>query len=349
MTAAANAPAASVSAVLENLSLVASSAESATKCVDKLLSSKDLAELGEGSPGISLLALKADCMAAYLHALGVRTLFGVEAIAEKLENESADSDGTIAADGADNNNEVQDIDDDIRKLLVTERVVLERGVRPLEKKINYQVQKLLRATAGKSTKKAEKEPAAGDDEGSNSDQNSGTSEGEEDFDGDDLPLTYKPRPNLLVSADSKKDSSSSAKSSSSTKKYVPPKINPTKLPTAKPLSASQRRAARPHKNQALEEYISETTSTLPESAPSVGSNVLNHGRGGTRTQRAQVREDRVSKYEEENFTRLADDSKKKRKKPRTDEFMGETWDFGRGNSIYGAVKRKKRSVYDRSK
>ncbi|KAK9390192.1 hypothetical protein V1515DRAFT_589487 [Lipomyces mesembrius] len=333
--------------LVSGLRTVISSIEATSKSIDNLLQSYDVASLGKGSPGISLLGLKADTMASYVHHLGLRSLFALS---------------QIAGDNVGNEQQTQDqeevcmdpklLDKAIRELLVTDRVILERGVRPLEKKIEYQIQKMLRAISIAPTNKANAtDEGASDIEKSGdseekSDSANGAASADRDEEEDDLPLSYRPRPNLLVANTPRELTISS----SSTKKYVPPKINPTKLPSTKTLAsqAAAKQTNRMHRNQALEEYLEETTSTAPEAAPSVGANVLGHGRGGTRTQRAQAKEDKIRGYEEANFVRLQDEGKNKRKKPRQDEFMGENWDLSTGN-IYGAVKRKKKSVWDRNR
>ncbi|KAK9246356.1 hypothetical protein V1506DRAFT_174960 [Lipomyces tetrasporus] len=325
--------------LVSSLKTVISSVDATSKSIDTLLNSGDLANLGKGSPGISLLGLKADTIASYVHNLGLRLLF---ALAQVAGDEAANE--PHMQDGEEDRMDSKQMDTAIRKLLVTDRVILERGVRPLERKIEYQIQKLLRTASAASTKHSnasEREKSSDDDERSGSERAASADDDEEE---DDLPLSYKPRPSLLVAST---PTESSSKSSLSTKKYVPPKINPTKLTSTKGKAATKQ-TKRMQRNQALEEYLEETTSTAPEAAPSVGANVLEHGRGGTRTKRAQANEDRVRGYEEANFLRLQDQGKNKRKQNRQDEFMGENWSLGTGD-IYGAVKRKKRSVWDRNK
>ncbi|KAK9379574.1 uncharacterized protein V2V93DRAFT_373082 [Kockiozyma suomiensis] len=323
--------------VLSALKATISSIDAASSSVQKLLASDDLEQLGKGSPGISLLGLKADTMASYLHNLGVRSLFALSRISEEEED---------GEDEEENKLKPEELDLSIRKLLVTDRVILERGIRPLEKKIEYQIQKLLRAAAASPKKVKKVDQSDGDsDLDTSSEVESEKDEDDEEEELDDLPLSYKPRPNLLVSSEPKA-SAASPKSSSAPKKYVPPKINPTKLPSTRnmsgPVDKSQRQ--RVQRNRALEEYIAQSTSLAPETEVSVGSNVLDHGRGGTRTQIAQAKEDRVRGYEESNFVRLADDGKKKRK-PRSNDFMGENWDIGGGD--YSQAKRKKKNAWNR--
>ncbi|KAK7206074.1 hypothetical protein BZA70DRAFT_275632 [Myxozyma melibiosi] len=340
--------------LLAALKATVASVDATSASVKKLLASDDLEQLGKGSPGVSLLSLKANSMAGYLHNLGVRSLFALSTLSEKEESSSKSSDEENEAGGDNNEMAPAELDLEIRKLLVTDRVVLERGIKPLEKKIEYQIQKLLRAAnnppkAVTKTLKhsgSDSESSAEDDDDDASEDEDEKEDDEEQEELDDLPLSYKPRPNLLVSSEPEASSTSSFSKASAPKKYVPPKINPTKLPSTRNMSGPVDKAQRQRvqKNRALEEYIAQSTSLAPEAEVSVGSNVLNHGRGGTRTQMAQVKEDRVRGYEESNFVRLAEDGKKKRK-PRSDEFMGENWDLGGGD--YSQAKRKKKGVWDR--
>ncbi|KAK9375324.1 uncharacterized protein V1513DRAFT_44701 [Lipomyces chichibuensis] len=331
--------------LVSGLRTVISSIDATSKSIDNLLQSNEVVGLGKRSPGISLLGLKADTMASYVHHLGLRSLFALSQLAGDNNGDEQKSQDQVEVCM-----DPKLLDKAIRELLVTDRVILERGVRPLEKKIEYQIQKMLRAiTPTKQSKPTDEgafdiEKSGDNDEKSDSETRAASTDGDEEE--DDLPLSYKPRPNLLV-ANTPRESTIS---SSSTKKYVPPKINPTKLPSTKALAgqAAAKQTNRMHRNQALEEYLEETTSTAPEAAPSVGANVLGHGRGGTRTQRAQAQEEKIRGYEEANYVRLQDEGKNKRKKPRQDEFMGENWDLSTGN-IYGAVKRKKKSVWDRNR
>ncbi|KAK9467527.1 hypothetical protein V1512DRAFT_275498 [Lipomyces arxii] len=311
----------------ESLRTVVSSLESTLLSIENLLESDDVKNLDSSSPGISLLNLKSSTVASYLHHLALRSLYALN----ELDTEK-EKDGNL--------------DSNIRKLVVTDRVVLERGVRPLEKKIDYQVNKLLRAATAPPRIHSHSQKHSGSESDSDQDSSSSSNEDDDDDDdGDNLLLSYKPRPNLLSAPKQPTTATTNVKQA----KYVPPKINPTKLPSTRSSSVLDRnkKPVRIPKNRALEEYLEQTTSNLPESSVSVGSNVLEHGRGGTRTRDAQAKEDRVRGYEEENYVRLPEDGKKKRKKQRNDEFMGENWDFT--GADYSSVKRKKKSVWDRNR
>ncbi|KAK9461806.1 uncharacterized protein V1516DRAFT_673031 [Lipomyces oligophaga] len=333
---------------------VSSSIESVNQRIKTLLDSSDLAQLGKDSAGVSLMGLKDETMTSYLHDLVLRCLISLASSDQELIEEESSANETLDQGPK----SLDEFDDEVRKLIVTDRVILERGVRPLEKKIEYQIQKLLRAADApiKTSKFAKKiDYNSDEDESALSDeQTSGNAfgedeeenEDEEEDEEDDLPLSYKPRPNMLVNSTSSRTKQS--KESSKPAKYIPPKINPTKLPSTRNTSGQQsaKLVNKLRKNTALEEYITETTSTAPESAPSVGANVLAHGRGGTQTTRDLAQESRIRGYEEMNFIRLAE-NKSKRKKPNQNEFMGEDWDLGSGD--YSAARRKKRSIWDRNR
>ncbi|KAK9479360.1 hypothetical protein V1514DRAFT_362567 [Lipomyces japonicus] len=327
---------------LNQLKNLVSSVEAASKSIDALQSSEEITNFQNGGvPGISLLGLKTDIMASYVHDLALRVLFSTG----RLKRLNHTDDGDVADE------DYEKMDKKIRELIVTDRTILERGIRPLEKKIDYQINKALRAAA--NPPKAQKANISGSDGGSDGGSDSEKEE-IEDIEQDLVPLSFKPRPNLLVSEATGTNDQSSKRAKDEDgklKKYVPPKINPTKLPFTSQLSGfseDKPNRSRQRRNQALEEYLAQTGSGAPEAAPSVGSNVLQHGRGGTRTAKSQAKEDRVRGYEEDNFVRLQDDGKNKRKKSRqNDEFMGENWDIGTGD--YSSTKRKKKSVWDRNR
>ncbi|KAK9456133.1 hypothetical protein V1511DRAFT_496641 [Dipodascopsis uninucleata] len=331
---------------MNSLKDIVSGVEKATKEISDILNGEDLNELASNAdrvPGISLLNAKAEIMASYLGDMTLRMLSATSALAARKEQERQVEGGE--------KDEVPPIEiereDDIRKLIIVNRVFLERGIKPLEKKIDYQIHKLIRAgntVLEKKTKisKSKSSKNTSDTDDSNDEQDDSDS-GEDE----EIPLSFKPRPNMLVSVEKE---SNEAKTENSKSKYIPPKINPTKLPSTNTMNGptdSKVKTTRRKRNQALEEYIEQTTSMIPEAAPSVGSNVLQHGRGGTRTAKEQVKEDRVRNYEESNFIRLQEMGKKQKKRRARDEFMGENWDFGIGD--YGSTKKKKKSLWDRNK
>lgn len=101
----------------------------------------------------------------------------------------------------------------------------------------------------------------------------------------------------------------------------------------------------------MEEYL-KYSSSAPMVEQSIGSGILEHGRGGEKTDRDRKREEEVQRYEEDNFVRLPGANKKERsklKKARAGAFFGEDW--GVGGDIGEATKRKRggSSMWEKSK
>ncbi|KAK9471110.1 uncharacterized protein V1510DRAFT_404500 [Dipodascopsis tothii] len=266
--------------------------------------------------GVSLLTLKTELLESYVQALAVQIAGAVGSAAGRGP----------AAERA-------------RQLLVTDRVTLEKGVRPLEKKIEYQLTKLVEAARQQDAKAAARSQTGSDDDGSDDDEDA---------------LAFRPRPEALAAA---------AAPASASGAYVAPRIS-----AARP-AAKGERPARAKRNFALEEYIAEHgtgSGAAPEAAPSVGSTtrLVKVGRGRQYADKSEreLREDaRVRDYEEDNFVRTDQFGGKKRaaKKARgraADQFMGEDWGFtnkrkGATDGIYDAVKRKRprESVWERNR
>lgn len=244
-------------------------------------------ESGESWRGdkVSLLSLKNGSMLSYLSSLMV-------VLGEKLGKDGVASRG--------------------REEAIEQRVVLERGVKPLEKKLGYQLDKLTRAymrmeadlqagqVSSTSGKEKEKEAAAAAED----DDDSSESEDETQF---------RPNGSAMVTgktsgkASAEANAASSADAEASGSIYRPPKISAALPPQH---HFEDKFNAQEHKDkssrsrmQAMEEYLKET-SEQPEWEASIGANIVNHGRGGVKTSRDTERERDIQRFEEENFTRL---------------------------------------------
>ncbi|KAF7504546.1 hypothetical protein GJ744_002102 [Endocarpon pusillum] len=287
--------------------------------------------------GISLLDTKNDLLLSYLQNL-------VFLIVLKLRH--CNGGGGSAGDGG-----CVAIGDEVVKGLVETRVYLEKGVRPLEARLRYQIEKVVRAadeverSAGtwkngprgriRNGMRATEEGA----DASNSDSDSTSrSAGSEDTTAshengtqpeiDDL--SYRPNPSALLRKSHPSDSIKSTSRSSGA--YRPPQIAPTSMSTTGTANAASRSALRNRKSHLLDEYISTELSSNPLAEPSIGSNstILNRGRGALST-RERDKERERTEYEERNFSRLPRESKaEKRKnmgrdgaKARRDGFGGE--------------------------
>ncbi|KIW24093.1 uncharacterized protein PV07_09827 [Cladophialophora immunda] len=294
--------------------------------------------------GISLLDIKNDLLLSYIQNLAFLVII-------KLRNGYAGDASTELAS-------------EVTKQLVDLRVHLERGVRPLESKLKYQIDKVVRA-AEESDRRTAQKAAAGqesqkrptktttNENGSVSDDfDSGSEESAEDdavetnyTEGD---MSVGPRPAaLLRNMDTRKKEDQSVKSrSTGAGAYKPPRITPTAMP--EPASQRDRDVpARKRKSQLLDEYIDEELSTAPRAQASIGSNntIVKHGRGAMSSKEREKERERIE-YEERNFVRLPAESKAERRKARQrgemdkrDLFGGEDWTGlgGLGDRIHRSV------------
>ncbi|KAK4939071.1 hypothetical protein LTR10_020556 [Elasticomyces elasticus] len=277
--------------------------------------------------GISLLDVKNDLLLSYLQNLAFLTIL-------KLRNG-----GDI---------EKSEMGSEVVKKLVELRVYLERGVRPLENKLKYQIDKVTRAADDAERRAAQRsnDAPAVSEKSTTKSANQGSdisdvdSEEEDDDDTEQLTghmnedISAAPRPAALLrnQAASKKDTASTKSRATATGAYKPPRITPTSMPE----SASNRtndQPARKRRSQLLDEYIDEELSTAPRAQPSIGSNstIVKHGRG-TMSSRDREKERERTDYEERNFVRLPAISKAEKRKARLsgesnrrDLFGGEDW------------------------
>ena len=277
--------------------------------------------------GISLLDVKNDLLLSYLHNLVFLILLKLRHARSKEED-------------------LENINKELKQKLIELRVYLERGVRPLESRLKYQIDSTLRAAENSKlaadTKKVQKghkvQPNGATSEGSGS----GLDENDSDDADEDKTLAsthqddamlYKPN----LPAPSKRDqlASLSERDSSQTQGsngvYKPPRVNPTAMPD--PDKRGRGNEPRKRKSQLLNEYIDEEMSSAPRAQPSIGSNntILDNGRGG-HSQRDREKERERTEYEERNFTRLPGETKKEKREARRkgqsnsrDMFGGEDW------------------------
>lgn len=227
--------------------------------------------------------------------------------------------------------------DEVVKKLVELRVYLERGVRPLESRLKYQIDKVLRAADDASRSAAQKtsivpkttKPTNGsrvrDGSVSGSDHDSAI-----DGDDDAAPnaaeidhLAYRPNPGALVRPAQGADSRFAASNGI----YRPPRITPTALPTTQ--GREERAARKPTKSATLDEFISTELSSAPVAEPSIGSTIISGGRR-SKSQKERTKDTERQVYEESNFVRLPKESRKEKAKsaggrPRDGGYGGEEW------------------------
>lgn len=294
--------------------LLSALTESLTSATSSLPSDYD--QLLPPADGISLLDTKNILLLSYIQNLVFLIILKLRQTPQRDRNASTDlSAGAI-------------------KKLVELRVYMERGVRPLEGRLKYQIEKVLRAaddadraavkkTNGdvKSRKTDNLSPADDDVDSSDvSDADLDTSAPTKPSD-----LSYRPNPAALLR---KADGSTNAKSSTAhtSAAYKPPRITPTLMPQP---TGPAGRDHRQRKSRLLDEYVSSELSSAPLAEPSIGSNrtILDGGRGSLSARQREKERERTE-YEERNFARLPGESKAEKRKARA---KGE----GAARNVYG--------------
>jgi U3 small nucleolar ribonucleoprotein protein LCP5 len=265
--------------------------------------------------GISLLDVKNDLLLSYLQNL-------VFLILLKLRSRSDES-------GSQQELKLHPHDEVVQKL-VELRVYLEKGVRPLENRLKYNIDKIIR-TADDAARKMNQPTVKAkfrksrDNAGADSDASDAESAGSAQTEDDEDEMAYGPRGTAMArtKADASKEK---AKESSKDGIYRPPKITPMAMPTTEGREA--RRERRPGKSATLDEFVATELSSAPMAEPSIGSTIVNGGRH-TKSEKERREENERREYEESNFTRLAPISKKEQAKKRVrgqdGGFGGEEW------------------------
>ncbi|KAL9592806.1 MAG: hypothetical protein Q9179_006348, partial [Wetmoreana sp. 5 TL-2023] len=236
----------SESAIAHNLKSLSEALSSATECV--LL----VEALQPPTEGLSLLDVKNELLLSYIQNLVFLILF-------KIRNHNCLHEG--------NDGNTEPSYDDIVKNLVSLRLYLEKGVRPLESRLKYQLDKLLLAASEAEPKHQPVKDKPRKSKRSSS-ASSSTSASETEAPISDLSH----RPNLSAFTRPRASSPSTAKPNSSSGSnpniYRPPRITPTALPTTdRPNNPS----ARKRKNQMLDTFVAEELSSAPIAEPSIGT------------------------------------------------------------------------------
>ncbi|CAK7222552.1 hypothetical protein SCUCBS95973_004880 [Sporothrix curviconia] len=300
-----------------------------------------LSALTPPEDGLSLLDVKNELLLSYLEHM-------IFLILIKLRGASSKS-----SDAADLSLSNSDLGQSVVKKLVELRLYLEKGVRPLEEKLRYQVEKALRAaeeverTAKQKADAAEAAAKDSDDEsgsGSDSDSGSGSDAGgndneedeEEVFGNEEESAASRPNRGAFVRPASS-TAAAAAKARTGTAGdegggggggggvYRPPKIAPTMMPTTERRERAARRG--PLKSATMDEFIADELSSAPLAELSVGANIAGRGRHMTTASERQREEDRRA-YEEGNFVRLPKAGKKERAKQAAERGSSSQMSFG---------------------
>ncbi|QVM05885.1 hypothetical protein D8B26_000592 [Coccidioides posadasii str. Silveira] len=309
--------------------------DSISSALSSLPSNTPHEESGDGASilppvdGISLLDTKNEILLSYLQNLVFLLLLQVRQVSAPQP-----------APGTTRRNVVGSQPDEVIKKLTELRVYLERGTKPLEGKLKYQIDKVLKATddaerAQRSSlakkPRTRRENIGSDDDDNSSAESDFSDEGteldsEEDEEIDELAY----RPNLAAFSRGAQDTAEKAasqKSNAADGIYRPPKIKPTALPAEFSDRRSDREGRRPGKSRVIDEFVSAEMSAAPTAEPSIGSTIRAGGRE-VRTLRQREIETERRTYEETNFVRLPKESKKDRAKKGGNKqggFGGEDW------------------------
>ncbi len=264
--------------------------------------------------GISLLDVKNELLLSYLQNL-------VFLILLKLRESKAG--------GSDDKTDEQSLSDLVVTKLVELRLYLEKGARPLEDKLRFQIDKVLRAADDAERSATAAEEAAKADE---PDSESEAGSHEAGSDGEDgqtnapsgrkiADLQHRPnfsgfqRPAAATTSGREKNSSGV---------YRPPRIAPTSMPTTERRERTERKQG---KSATLEEFITDEMSAAPIAEPSIGTTIV-HGGRKIKTVNERRKEDERRDYEERNFVRLPKESKKDRAQKAKQEGRNSRMNFG---------------------
>jgi U3 small nucleolar ribonucleoprotein protein LCP5 len=260
--------------------------------------------------GISLLAVKNDLLLEYLHNLSFLVLLRLKKV------------------------RFGEFQDAVVKL-VELRVLMEKGVGPIEERLRYEIEKALDAV-----RKEEMEREKDDQEDEEEDDEDDEDEDEENWtktknqEGrDGQELAFRPNPSMLMKSATADDVSASAKKSSDGI-YKPPRISATAMPQQPDAStaASSSNTRKPARSRALDDFITTQLSSAPLSEPSIGTNIVRSGRGPHQSEREARIENQRREYEESHLVRLPKPSKKMSREERRrykseaeNSFGGEDW------------------------
>lgn len=247
----------------------------------------------------------------------------------------------------------EDLDTSVVKKLVELQVYLEKGVRPLEGRLKYQIDKVLQAAddakraedvpkprPGKVTAHSDEEDEEDEDESeddSDADSANGAALKANDID----DLQYRPNPSAFVRPADAADTRTKGELEDGV--YKPPRIQATAMPTTGPRDRTEKK---PMKSATLDEFVNTELSSAPFAEPSIGATTVSGGRR-RKSEREMNEEAERREYEERNYVRLPKESKKERAKRnrnggRDAGYGGEEWrDLGDGlDRIDKLTKRK---------
>ncbi|OUM54812.1 hypothetical protein BVG19_g4244 [[Candida] boidinii] len=319
----------------------------------------------EDLEGVSLLSLKNSSMLSYLNNLSIILNARVNQVTvPKSSKSSKDNKSNKLIDNEIRNKAIENA--------VTQRVILDKGVKSLEKKLGYQLDKFTNAyrrrekETNELTEKKTKELEDGDEDEDNEDEDD---EGDEDD--EDNAFSFRPDASAMIKASKgtatvKQTGRSNSESAdgdigdedgkeASSEKYKPPKISAMLPPTnPRDIDSNDNSGKRRRNLQSMDEYLAEL-GDAPTVEHSIGATIIDSGRS-MKTDKDRKKEEEITRYEEDNFTRLPTKatkiSAKEKAKKKKNEFFGEDWsmfDNTRDFNESASRKRKPGSAWDRAK
>lgn len=303
-----------------------------------------IAAIEHQADGISLLDVKNEILLSYVQNL-------VFLILLKLR-------------GSKDNSDSSNLDDSVREKLVELRLYLEKGARPLEEKLRFSIERFLRTAEDAQREEKEKQAQKDDDDDDDEDDDDDDDEDDEDSEANTgKPSLHKPgnmsaAPRFgalrddVTARPAQRDNAPSGV-------YRPPKRERQVMETER----KEKTDRRPNRSRTMDEFINSELSSAPLAEPSIGTTIV-HGGRKTKTEAERADEAERREYEETNFVRLPQESKKdKAKKARQSaraahQFGGEEWhDLGAGvdridrltKQKYGGKGSNVRAMLDKSR
>lgn len=286
--------------------------------------------------GITLLDAKNEIFLSYLQGLALRNLNVVRSLREGSSLE-----------------DVQKLNEKITRKLVEQRVYLERGVRPLEGKIKYQVERVVKAAEDEERMKQQQANGSSKangrvkKNGGREDRSGSESNSDEDEHSEESADEALARPNASSLNKASRDTAESDRRAKSKEDgvYRPPRVSATTMPST---AREEKQDRRPARSRTLDEYVNTELSAAPAAEPSIGSTITAGGRQN-KDARQLAREQERRNYEETNLVRLPKQSKKELAKTKGRDrqrdgggFGGEEWrDLGASIDRIGALTRRK--------
>ncbi|KXL50875.1 hypothetical protein M433DRAFT_157906 [Acidomyces richmondensis BFW] len=322
------------SSLAEVLKSFTDSSEAALNCLP------EVSTLIPPENGITLLDAKTEIFLSYLQALALRNLSVIRSI-----KNGGDVEG------------VTQLSTEVTKKLNEHRVYLERGVRALEQKIKYQVEKVVKAAEEEERAKAQNDLLRktangrhtvanidGPDSADSSGDESNTSAVQE-IDA----MTYRPDASSFLQPGADDLNSARRTKMKQDGVYRPPRVSATVMPTTE---SRERKERKPGRSTTMDEYISTELSNAPMAEPSIGSTIIAGGRR-TKNARQLAAEMERKEYEETNLVRLPKESKKERARRERGSrtgFGGEEWQtLGESlNRISDLTRKKKDTAFEKS-